>query len=70
MPNPSQIKERMEVKGSDGKHVGTVLGIERGRLKLASGGMEHDIDIAMVEAVEDDAIMLSTTAEVTVRTWH
>lgn len=36
MPNASQIKEHMEVKGSDGKHVGTVLGIERGRLKLAS----------------------------------
>ena len=30
MPKPSQIKERMEVKGSDGKHVGTVLEIERG----------------------------------------
>ena len=39
-------------------------------LKLASGGMEHDIDIGMVEAVEDDAILLSTTAEEAVRTWH
>ena len=26
MINASQIKEHMEVKGSDGKHVGTVLG--------------------------------------------
>ena len=63
MPKPSQIKERMEVKGSDGKHVGTVLGIERERLKLASGGMEHDIDIAMVDAVENDAVRLRSTAE-------
>ena len=70
MPNPSQIKERMEVKGSDGKHVGTVLGIERGRLKLASGGMEHDIDIAMVDVVEKDAVRLRKTAEQAVRTWH
>ena len=70
MPNPSQIKERMEVKGSNGKHVGTVLGIERKRLKLASGGMEHDIDIAMVDAVENDAVRLWSTAEQAVRTWH
>jgi hypothetical protein len=70
MPNTSQIKERMEVKSSDGKHVGTVLGIERGRLKLASGGMEHDIDIAMVDVVETDAVRLTKTAEQAVRTWH
>ena len=53
----------MEVKGADGKHVGTVLGIERGRLKLASGGMEHDIDLAMVDVVENDAVRLRDTAE-------
>ena len=45
----SQIKEHMQVKGSDGKHVGTVLGVENGRLKLASGGMEHAIEIDMVD---------------------
>jgi hypothetical protein len=28
MLNTSQIKEYMEVKGSDGKHVGTVLCVE------------------------------------------
>jgi hypothetical protein len=39
----SQIKEHMEVKGSDGKHVGTVLGVENARLKVASGGIEHDM---------------------------
>jgi Uncharacterized protein conserved in bacteria (DUF2171) len=27
MINASQIKEHMEVMGSDGKHVGTVLGV-------------------------------------------
>ena len=58
MINASQIKEHMEVKGSDGKHVGTVLGVEDGRLKLASGGMDHEIDIAMVDAIENDAVRL------------
>ena len=70
MINASQIKEHMEVKGSDGKHVGTVLGVENGRVKLASGGMDHEIDIAMVYAIENDAVRLRETAEETVRTWH
>jgi hypothetical protein len=70
MINASQIKEHMEVKGSDGKHIGTVLGVENGRLKLASGGMDHEIDIAMVDAIENDAVRLRETAEATVRTWH
>ena len=70
MINASQIKEHMEVKGPDGKHVGTVLGVEDGRVKLASGGMDHYVDIAMVDAVEDDTVRLSKTAEDTVRTWH
>jgi hypothetical protein len=52
MINASQIKEHMEVKGSDGKHVGTVLGVQNGRLNLASGGMHHDIDIEMVDAIK------------------
>jgi len=70
MPNASEIKEHMEVKGSDGKHVGTVLGLENGRLKLASGGIDHAIDIAMVDAVENDAVRLRKTAAETVQTWH
>jgi hypothetical protein len=70
MINASQIKENMAVKGSDGKHVGTVLGVENGRLKLASGGMDHVIDIAMVDAIEKDTVRLRKTAEETVRTWH
>jgi hypothetical protein len=70
MINASQIKEHMEVKGSDGKHVGTVLGVEKGRLKLASGGMDHDIDIEMVDAIKNQTVRLRKTAEETVRTWH
>ena len=70
MPNASQIKEHMEVKGSDGKHVGTVLSVEDRRLKVASGGMDHEIDIGMVDAIENGAVRLRQTAEETVRTWH
>ena len=70
MINAAQIKEHMEVKGSDGKHVGTVLGVENGRLKLASGGMDHEIDIETVNAVEGERLTLTATAEETVRTWH
>ena len=70
MINASQIKENMEVKGSDGKHVGTVLGVEGEQVKIASGGMDHFIDIASVNAVEGEQVTLKKTAEETVRTWH
>jgi hypothetical protein len=70
MTNASQIKEHMEVKGSDGKHVGTVLGVEDKRVRIASGGMDHFIDIASVDAVEGQKVTLKTSAEETVRTWH
>jgi hypothetical protein len=70
MPNVSEIKECMEVKGLDGKHVGTVLSVEKGRITLASGGTEHEIDIGMVDAIENDAVHLGKAAEEVVRNWH
>ena len=53
MNDVSKIKEHME---ADGKHLGTVLGIGNGRVKMASAGMEHDIDLAMVDAIKDGAV--------------
>ena len=70
MINASKIKQHMEVKGSDGKHIGTVLGVENGRLKVASGGIDHAIAIDMVDAIQNQTIRLRTTAEETVRPWH
>jgi hypothetical protein len=70
MINASQIKEHMDVKGSDGKHVGTVLAVEKDRLKVASGGMDHDIDIDVVDGVEDQTVRLRKTTEEIVRAWH
>jgi hypothetical protein len=60
----------MEVKDSDGKHVGAVLRVESGRLKIPSSGMDHDVDFEMVDAINDQTVHLRTTAEDIVRTWH
>jgi hypothetical protein len=57
-------------EGSDGKHVGTVLGVEAGQVKITLGGMDHSIDIEAVEVVEGESVTLKKTAEETVRTWH
>jgi hypothetical protein len=70
MIDASQIKEHMEVKGSDGKDVGTVFGVENGQIKLASGGMEHTIDIATVDAIADGVVRLRMPAAEAVRPWH
>jgi hypothetical protein len=70
MISASKIKEHMEVKSSEGEHIGTVLGVENGHIQLASGGMEHHIDIAMVDAITEDAVCLRKTAEEAMRTRH
>jgi hypothetical protein len=70
MINVSQIKEHMEVKGSDGKHIGTIIGVEDGHLKIASGGIDHEIATDMVAAIEKQTIRLRQTAAETIRSWH
>lgn len=70
MIDRSQIKEQMEVRGSDGKHIGTVDSLDGGRVKLASGGMYHHIDLDMVESVENGAVRLKQTAQEVTQTWH
>ena len=57
MADTSQIREHMEVVGSDGQHVGTVDHVEGGRLKLtrkdpAAGGEHHYISADLVASVE------------------
>jgi hypothetical protein len=70
MVNASQIKEQMEVKSADGKHIGTVDSMEGRRVKLAAAGMHHYIDLAVVDAIKNGTVCLSKTAEETMRTWH
>jgi len=70
MVNPTEIKDQMEVQGSDGKHIGTVDAIEGQRLRLASGGMYHYIALDMVDSVKDVAVRLNKTAAEATRPWH
>ena len=42
---------------------------ERG-LKVASGGIDHEIDLAMVDAVDGDTIRLRKTAKEAAQAWH
>jgi hypothetical protein len=75
MIDAAQIREHMEVKGSDGKHVGTVDRIEGDRIKLtksdaASGGQHHFIDMSLVDAIEGGAVCLSKSADEARRAWQ
>ena len=70
MVDKAEIKEMMEVKGSDGKHVGTVDRVEGERVNLIAGGSFHSIDIGMVDSVEDGVVRLSETAEDTMQLWQ
>jgi hypothetical protein len=75
MINASQIREHMEVKGADGKHVGTVDHMDGNRIKLtksdpASGGEHHYLDLNMVKEIRDGAVCLNKSADEARRTWQ
>ena len=68
MADASQIREHMEVVGSDGGHVGTVDHLEGQRIKLAkndpdSGGEHHYIHLDWVGGVDERVRLNRTTAE-------
>ena len=75
MINTQSIKERMEVLGADGQHVGTVDHLDgKDKIKLAktdatSGGQHHIIPIAWVVRV-DDKIRLSKPARDAMAQWQ
>jgi hypothetical protein len=71
--NVSQIQEHMEIKGSDGQHIGTVDRVEGDRIKLtksdpAAGGKHHYMDLAAVKEVKDGCLVVSKTADECKRT--
>jgi hypothetical protein len=70
MVNAAQIKELMEVKGSDGKHVGTVEAMEGDQIQLASGGMIHTLELDAVDEVKEGVVRLKQTAQEATRAWH
>lgn len=66
MFNASDIKEHAEVVGADGRHVGTVDGVEGDRIKLTRsendpGHQDHHHFIAMknIASVEGGRVKLS-----------
>ena len=68
MANAAQIKEHMDVVGSDGQHVGTVDKVEGDRIKLTkndpqAGGQHHYIPLDAVASVEQDGVRLDMPAE-------
>jgi len=67
MAELSSVRDRMDVRGSDDEHVGTVHAVEGDRIKLsrsdpAAGGEHHFLHRDMVAAVEDGVVRLTRTA--------
>jgi hypothetical protein len=57
MAEASDIGAHMEVRAADGSHVGTVDGVEGGRVKLtrkdSPDGEHHYVDLGAVERVDE-----------------
>jgi hypothetical protein len=68
MVNASQIREHMEVVGSDGQRVGTVDKVEGDRIKLTKNdpqaqGQHRYLPLDIVESVQQNAVQLNLTAD-------
>ncbi|BCM93957.1 hypothetical protein IAD21_05852 [Abditibacteriota bacterium] len=69
-----QIKDHMEVVGSDGEHVGIVDHIEGDRLKLThhdsqAMGQHHYLPLSAIKSVGEFVILTMTSADAK-RQWH
>ena len=70
MSDLSSVREHMEVIGADGVHIGTVDGVEGGRMKLTkddSGeghhkGHHHFVPGNLVAEIEGEKVRLSANA--------
>jgi hypothetical protein len=74
MIQTSEIREHMEVVGSDGGHVGKVdkvMGteIELSKLDFGSGFKHHMIPVTWVDHVEKDKVFLNMTKEAAKAAW-
>lgn len=75
MIDATQIKEHMEVKGSDDRHVGKVdhvLGtdIELAKFDLGAGLKHHLIPLSWVDRVDDKHVHLNLTADGAKAAWR
>lgn len=69
------IREHMEVIGSDGGHVGRVDHVQGGDIELAKldlgGGFKHHlIPLSWVEDIEDDKVRLNLTKDAAKAAWR
>jgi hypothetical protein len=74
MIQPSEIREHMEVVGSDGGHVGRVdhvMGdeIELTKLDIGSGLRHHMIPMSWVDHIEEDTVCLNRTKDAAKDAW-
>ena len=75
MVQASEIREHMDVVGSDGGHVGRVdhvLGdeIELAKMDLGSGLRHHLIPMSWVESVSGDTVCLNRTKSAAKAKWR
>ncbi len=74
MVDSSQLREHMQVVGSDGEPVGRVDRIEGDVIKLTKNDAghhhHHRIPLASVSTVEGDTVRLSQTAAQAKEHWH
>jgi hypothetical protein len=71
----SQIREHMDVVGSDGEHVGTVDCTRGDRLILTksdpdSGGVHHSLSCSDIDRVEGDKVILDCKADEAKHRWR
>lgn len=74
MVDTSQIREHMEVVGSDGRHLGAVDHVDGQRIKLtrsdpAAKGEHHYVGLELVDRVENGAVRLNQTAATVTGAW-
>jgi hypothetical protein len=75
MIESSEIREHMDVVGSDGGHVGRVdkvMGdeIELTKLDIASGLKHHMIPLSWVEMIDADTVRLNMTKDAAKAAWR
>jgi hypothetical protein len=75
MVQPSEIREHMQVLGSDGGHVGRVdhvIGdeIELARLDVGSGLKHHLIPLDWVDSIEENEVYLNRTKAAAKQAWR
>jgi hypothetical protein len=73
MTDVLQIKDDMEVVGSDGQHVGTVDGVENETIKLAKNdsvdGAHHFLPLSCVGSVDRGKVRLNRCADDVKAAW-